>query len=30
MLIEEAEKLYNKLAKEWVDKINTDYTFNIT
>ena len=30
MLIEESEKLYTSLIKEWVDKINTDYTFSIT
>jgi len=29
MLIEEAEKLYNKLAKELVDKSITDYARNI-
>jgi hypothetical protein len=28
MLLEESEKLYNKLAKEWVDEIITDYTFS--
>ena len=30
MLLEEAEKLYTSLIKEWADKINTDYTFSIT
>ena len=30
MLIEESEKLYTSLIKEWVDKITTDYTFSIT
>jgi hypothetical protein len=30
MLIEESEKLYTSLIKEWVDKIITDYTFSIT
>jgi len=30
MLLEESEKLYNKLAKERVDEITTDYTFSIT
>ena len=30
MLIEEAEKLYNKLTKEWVDEIITDYAFSIS
>ena len=30
MLIEESEKLYTSLIKEWVDTINTDYTFSIT
>jgi hypothetical protein len=30
MLIEEAEKLYTSLIKEWVDKIITDYTSSIT
>ncbi|MGB8036014.1 MAG: hypothetical protein WCF03_19530, partial [Nitrososphaeraceae archaeon] len=29
MLIEEAEKLYTSLIKEWVDEIVTDYTFSI-
>ncbi|HET7285443.1 MAG TPA: hypothetical protein VFI70_12235 [Nitrososphaeraceae archaeon] len=30
MLIEESEKLYTSLIKEWVDKIITDYTFSTT
>jgi hypothetical protein len=30
MLIEESEKLYTSLIKEWEDKIITDYTFSIT
>jgi hypothetical protein len=30
MLIEESEKLYTSLKKEWEDKIITDYTFSIT
>jgi hypothetical protein len=30
MLIEEAEKLYNKLAKELIDKIISDYAVNIS
>ena len=30
MLIEEAEKLYNKLTKEWVDQIIIDYASNIS
>jgi hypothetical protein len=30
MLIEESEKLYTSLIKEWGDKIITDYTFSIT
>jgi hypothetical protein len=30
MLIEESEKLYTSLIKEWEDKITTDYTFSIT
>ena len=30
MLLEESEKLYTSLIKEWVDKIITDYTFSIT
>jgi hypothetical protein len=30
MLIEESEKLFNSLIKEWEDKIITDYTFSIT
>ena len=30
MLIEESEKLYTTLIKEWVDKIITDYTFSST
>jgi hypothetical protein len=30
MLMEEAEKLYNKLAKEMVDEIITEYTFSIS
>ena len=30
MLIEEAEKLYNKLTKEWVDQIIMDYASNIS
>ena len=30
MLIEEAEKLYTSLIKEWVDKIITDYTFSMS
>jgi hypothetical protein len=28
MLIEESEKLYTSLIKEWVDKFITDYTFS--
>ena len=28
MLIEESEKLYTSLIKEWVDKSITDYTFS--
>lgn len=30
MLLEEAEKLYNKLAKEQVDEIITDYAYKIS
>ena len=30
MLVEESEKLYTSLIKEWEDKIITDYTFSIT
>ena len=30
MLIEEAERLYNKLIKELVDEIITDYSSNIS
>ena len=30
VLIEESEKLYTSLIKEWVDKIITDYTSSIT
>ena len=30
MLIEEAERLYNKLKKELVDEIITDYSSNIS
>jgi hypothetical protein len=30
MLLEEAEKLYNKLAKELVDESVSDYTFSIS
>ena len=30
MLLEEAEKLYNKLTKEWVDQIIMDYASNIS
>jgi len=30
MLIEESEKLYTSLIKEWEDKIITDYTFSTT
>jgi hypothetical protein len=30
MLIEEAERLYNKLTKELVDEIITDYSSNIS
>jgi hypothetical protein len=30
MLLEEAEKLYNKLAKELVDEIISDYASNIS
>ena len=30
MLLEEAEKLYNKLTKEWVDEIIMDYASNIS
>jgi hypothetical protein len=30
MLIEEAEKLYTTVIKEWVDKIITDYTFSMS
>jgi hypothetical protein len=30
MLIEEAERLYNKLTKELVDELITDYSSNIS
>jgi len=30
MLIEEAEKLYNKLTREWVDQIIMDYAPGIS
>jgi hypothetical protein len=30
MLLDEAEKLYNKLTKEWVDRIITDHAFTMS